>query len=1069
MKYVYHCPKVAFLQRACLSSGQLTLTLKLIVFALVFSLVQVSAKEHHGKIIITLSDVHIKGTVIDSATGEPLTGVTIQIKGTTNGTTTDANGKFDIEVSDNAVLIVSSLGYNTQEIKVDGATTLNIHLSASKSALNEVVVTALGIKQEKKALAYATQVVNGTSLEKVREPTALGSLTGRVAGLDIQNTTNLFENPGISLRGETPLIVIDGIPEPNADPWKINADDIESVTVLKGTSAAALYGAQGINGAILFTTKKGTIGKLTVDINSSTQFQTGYLVIPKVQTQYGDGDNGVYSYVDGSGGGTEGGGWVWGPELNQKDPSTASGYWETPQYNSPIDPATGQLVPLPWISRGANNIKNFFRMGMLSTNAISASEGSEKGSFRISATNEYQQGIMPNTSLNIISFSAGGEYAITPKLHMNTKLTFNKEFSPNYPTIGYGPVNVLYNLILWMGADVDIRDLRNYWVKGEQGIQQLNYNNSWYNNPYFVANQLLNGYTNDNTFGEATFTYTFNKDLSLEFRNGFNESDVNETYEEPYSYISYDYISEGNYSITKNNNFDITSDLILTYKHTFSKNFNINITAGGSNFFANYQSDYISTNGLSIPGLYNLGNSINPLAGSNSILQNRISSLYGMLNMEALHFLYFSFTGRRDQVSTLPVNHDAYFYPSAGISAVISDIVKLPKVISFLKARSSWALVNSGVISSSNPYAQLLTYSIGTKWNNVPSLSWPNTAIAPTLLPESTLSGEYGLVLGLFNDRINIDATFFRNKDYNNLTTVPQSQASGYSSVLTNAISFIRKGWEYMFSATPVEGENFKWNTSINFSNVHTWLQKAAPGQHGYYETYIKQGQRIDGAYITQARTPKGVPIDYSNGYEATAPYASLLGYTDPVGIYGWQNSLTYKKFTLSFSFDGRLGGLIYSTTNQKMWWGGTSPGTVNKYRVAANQGISNYVAPGVVVTGGNVTYDANGNIVTDTRTYAPNTTPVNYISFMQTTSGDMLNHYFYYSGTYITLRALSLTYTLPSELLKGIFNTASVSLIGNNLFILDKIPNIDPDALGDGNMQSPAIRSVGVNLNLRF
>jgi TonB-linked SusC/RagA family outer membrane protein len=1040
----------------------------LILFFLMISFIGTGHSEPANAKAAIFPPEQIGGTVTDSVSGKALAGVTIQVKGTTVGTTTDANGHFNLEAPEKTTLMVSYLGYQTKEILVNGVTSLNIQLSTAHSALTEVVVTALGIKKEKKALAYATQEVSGASMEKAKSPTALGSLTGMVAGLDISNTTDLFRNPGISLRGKTPLIVIDGIPEPGADPWKINADDIESVTVLKGTAAAALYGAMGINGAIMYTTKKGKKGKLSVEINSSTMFQTGYTVIPKVQTQYGDGDNGVYAYVDGSGSGTEGGGWVWGPKLDQKDPSTSSGYWETTQYNSPRDPNTGKLIPLPWISRGKNNIKNFFQTGLLSTNSISASAGNDKGSFRLSASNIYQRGLVPNTSLTNSSFTVGGDYALTSRLHVDTKLTYNKEYSDNYPTVGYGPPNILYNLILWIGPDIDIRDLKNYWVKGKEGLQQRNYNLSWYNNPYFVAYQLLNGYTKDNSFGEATFSYDIAKDFSLKFRNGFNEYAEDETYKEPYSYIAYSYISKGNYSVSKNNYFDITSDLLLNYKHTFSKDFNISVTAGGSNFYANYQSDYAGTDGLTIPGFYNLANSTNPPKVSNTIQQRRIFSLYGMLDVEALHFLYFSFTGRRDQISTLPVNHNAYFYPSAGISAVLSDAIRLPESISFLKVRASWAEVNSGVIDKNNPYAQLLVYSIGNKWNNTPSLYWPNTAVSPDLKPATTLSGEYGLVLGLFGNKINVDATFFRNKDYNNLTTIPQSQASGYSSVLTNALAYIRKGWEFVLSGTPVENDNFKWQTGINFSNVHTWLKEAAPGQNGYYGTYIKEGQRTDGIYITQSETPKGIPIYNPNGYEAYDSYAHFFGYSNPDWIYGWQNSLTYKNFSLSFSFDGRLGGLIYSTTNQKMWWGGTSPGTVNKYRDDANEDKSTYVAPGVVITSGSVTYDAHGNIIKDTRTYTPNTTPVNYISFMQTTSGDMLNHYFYYSGTYIRLRELALTYTVPSHWIQGVFSAASVSLIGNDLFMLAKIPNVDPDAESD-DLQTPAIRSLGVNINLKF
>lgn len=1018
--------------------------------------------------VVMFQPVHIEGTIRDSANGNLLMGVTVQIKNTTVGTTTDAYGKFSLDVPDNAILKISYLGYDTKEISVAGKTTFNIELSAARSTLNEIVVTALGIKKEKRALAYSTQEVSGEVMEKAKTPTALGALTGRVAGLNIQNSTNLFRNPGISLRGESPLIVIDGVPDPGADPYKINADDIASVTVLKGTAAAALYGSMGINGAILYTTKKGEKGKLSVEVNSSTLFQVGYTVIPKVQTQYGDGDNGQYAYVDGSGGGTEGGGWVWGPKLDQKDPGTASGYWETTQYNSPRDPNTGKLVPLPWISRGKNNIRNFFQTGMLSTNSVSASAGNDKGAFRISASHIYQKGIIPNTAVNNSSFTVGGNYALTSKLNVDTKLTYNKEYSNNYPSVGYSPENILYNLILWIGPDIDVRDLKDYWVKGKEGLQQRNYNLSWYNNPYFVANQLLNGYTKDNTFGEVAFDYQLTKDLSVKFRNGMNNYAVDEDYKEPYSYIAYSYISQGNYSATKNNYFDLTSDLILNYKHQFSDNLNISLTAGGSNFYSNYKSDYASTDGLTIPGFYSLSNSTNPPKVSNNAQQHRIFSVYGMLDVEALHFLYFSFTGRRDKVSTLPVDHNTYFYPSAGVSAVLSDILKLPRAISYLKARASWAEVNSGVINTNNPYAQLLTYGIGSKWNNTPSLYWPTTAISPGLKPATTFSGEYGIVLGLLDNRINIDATYFSNKDYNNLTTISQSQASGYSSVLTNALTFMRKGWEFVIGGTPVKNADFSWNTGINFSNVHTWLSKAAPGKDGYNGTYTKEGQRTDGIYITQSQTPDGTAIYNSNGYEAYDPYAHFFGYSDPDWIYGWQNTFTYRNLSISLSFDGRIGGFIYSTTNQKMWWGGTAPGTVTKYRDDANEDKSTYVAPGLVVTSGNVTYDSHGNITSDTREYAPNTTAVNYISFMQSTSGDMLNHYFYYSGTYLKLRELALTYTLPSNWIRGVFSSASISLIGNDLFLLAKLPNADPDAESDP-LNAPSVRSMGVNVNLKF
>ncbi len=1014
----------------------------------------------------------LEGTVRDSATGKPLVGVSIVIQGTSRGTATNTNGKFKLNVPDDAILTVSYIGYQTKTIVVDGRTNLDIRLPLSNKTLDAVMVTALGIKKEKKALGYSTQEVSGDVLEKVKTPTAIGSLVGHVAGLNISKSTSLFRNPGISLRGKTPLIVIDGIPQPDADPWKINSDNIKSISVLKGTAAAALYGSIGINGAILYTTKKGKQGKLQVEVNSSTMFQTGYTVIPEVQTEYGAGFHGEYEFVNGEGGSKEGAGWIWGPKLDQKDPSTKSGYWETPQYNSPRDPNTGKLVPLPFISRGKNNIKNFFRTGILSSNTVSATAGNDKGSFLISASHIYQKGKVPNTSVNNSSFSLGGDYNLTPNLNVNTKLTYNKEYSNNYPTVGYGPKNYLYNLILWIGADVDIRDLRNYWVEGKEGLQQRNYNLSWYNNPYFMAFEYLNGYKKDNAYGQVTFDYQINKDFSLTFRNGFNASFAQTTANEPKSYIAYGVISKGNYSINKANHFDITSDLMLKYDHQFSNNFGLNVTLGGSNFYIINRTNYVSTDGLTIPGFYNIGNSTNPLQGSNSIRQRRTFSLYGMLDVNVLGFLYLSLTGRRDRVSTLPIDNNAYFYPSANISVVLSDALDLPRAISYLKVRGAWAKVNTGVINKNDPYAQLLVYGIGGKWNNIPSLTWPSNSIDPGLVPATTNSQEYGLVVGLFNDRINVNATYYKNKDYNNLTTVSQSSASGYSAVLTNALTFVRKGWELVLNGRPVDNRNFKWKTGINLSSVHRWLKTAAPGHDGYYNTYIKEGERTDGIYINNAVTPDGTPIFQANGFGAFAPYAHLLGYSDPDLIYGWHNRLSYKNFSLNIAFDGRLGGLFYSTTNQKMWWGGKAVGTVNEHRVASNNGKHNYVAPGVVVANGSVTYDSHGNIIKDTRTFEPNTTAVDYESFQTSNSGGgMFHNYWYYPKTYVKLRKVALTYTLPSNWTKGIFKQASVSFIGKNLLLFAKAPNVDPDNPGaeSGDMEAPSIRTMGFNINLKF
>ena len=1015
--------------------------------------------------------IPVSGSVRSESDQRALSGVSIVVKGSARGTTTNEAGTYSISVSKNAVLVFSYTGFASQEIVVKGQINGDIYLQQGDGGqLSEVVVTtALGIKKRQRALGYSVQEVNGETLAKVKTSTAIGALTGKVAGLNVLNTTDLFQNPTITLRGRTPLIVIDGIPDPNADPYKLNADDIESISVLKGTAAGALYGALGVDGAILYTTKKGKKGKMSVDVNSSTMFQTSYTVVPKVQTQYGNGDAGKYAYVDGSGNGTEGGGWIWGPKLDQPDPSTPSGFYETTQYNSPVDPVTGKLVPLPWTSRGRNNIKNYFRTGILSTNSVSASVGTDKGSFRISASHIGQKGVVPNTGVNNTSFSVGGNYMLTPKLTVDTKLNFNKEYSDNYPTVGYGPPNILYNLLLWIGPDIDIRDLKNYWLTGREGLQQRNYNLSWYNNPYFVANELLNGYKKNNNFGQVSFDYKFSKDFTAKFRTGFNQFSVDQDVKEPYSYIAYDYISRGNYSTTNTNYFDITSDLILNYSHHFSDNLNISVTAGGANSYRNEKSAYASTDGLTIPGFYNHSNTINAPVTRNYLRERRTASAYGMVDIETMRFLYFSFTGRYDKTSTLPLENNGYFYPSAGVSAVLSDVLKMPKAVSFLKLRGSWAKVNSGFIGNGNdPYEHLTSYVIGEKWNITPSLDWPSTAISPTLVPATVISGEYGLSAAFLNNRITVDATYFRNKDYNNLVRVPLSEGSGYAERLKNANVYIRKGWEFVVGGTPVKTRNFKWETGVNFSSVHRWLKDATDNSEGYIDL-LKEGERTDRVFITESRAPDGQAIYNANGMQAYEPFGQYYGNDDPDWIYGWQNTFTYKNLSLSLSFDGRLGGLIYSTTNQKMWWGGTAPGTANQFRDDANAGKNTYVGPGVVVVSGKVEYDGHGNILSDTRKFEPNTTAVNYISFMQTTSGAMLNNYFYYSGTYLKMRELALTYNLPAKWTKGVFNTASISFIGNNLFLwAAKLPNVDPDAESD-NLQTPSMRSMGININIKF
>lgn len=1008
------------------------------------------------------------GVVKDAVTGEPLIGVTVSLTGTTYGTMTDIDGGFVIEAEDGQILELSYIGYTTQQLKIGTQTNFTVNMLETSSGLDEVVITALGIKKEKQALGYAVQDLSGKALEKVKESNAVSSLTGKVAGLNIKNSSDLFQNPEISLRGASPLIVIDGIPDRTADIWRVNSDDIENISVLKGATASALYGSVGRSGAIMITTKKGKEGKLTISFNNSTMFQTSFLRKPERQTVYGNGNQGVYAYIDGTGGGTEGGGWIWGPRLDQRDPSTASGYFETPQYNSEIDPATGKLIPLPFISRGKNNVENFFRTGVIQANNVAVDWGNDKASYRVSISNQYQKGIVPNTDLNNTSFSIGGQLTPTDKLRISANYTYNKQFTDNFPEVGYGPTNYLYNLLLWTGTDVDIRDLKNYWIPGKEGVQQRHYNISYYNNPYFQAFEYMRGYDKNNSFGNYNLEYEFYDGISFKSTGGINYYGLNRTYKEPKSYIGYGDKSRGNYTVMNENFFDITTDFGIKVNKELTDLLQLSGEVAYSRYRRNWNKLTSATDGLNIPGFYNLDNNAGPsIISSNREEKEGINSFYGFVDLSYDSTYYLSLTARNDKVSTLPKGNNSFFYPSIASSVVISNLIGMPQWIDFAKVRGSWARVSEGRIGE-NPYSHIQGYEKGTTWDGVPSAYFGNSLLSSDLKPETSDTWEVGAYVRFFKNRLGIDLTYYQTNDFNNLIYMPVSSATGYENTLVNGDRFKRKGFELVLDFTPVRNEVWEWISTVNLSKYNKYLTELS-NDRTQTDKYIKEGERTDGIYISQYQTDGQGNIVFENGYPVVDPYSRFIGYEDPYWTFGWTNTVNYKDFSLSFTLDGRIGGVMFSQTNQKMWWGGVDPGTVNQYRDDANEGKATYIASGVKVVSGELRYDSNGNIVFDNRVFAPNDVPVNYNSYMQTTSNNSEKNYHYYKQDFIKLRDIALTYQLkPAVLSKTPFSSLSVSLIGSNLWMASKIKNVDPDS-GKDALQTPTMRSIGFNINAKF
>lgn len=1013
-------------------------------------------------------DMTITGKVTED--GMPLAGVTIIVQGTQRGAVTDFDGNYEIQATEGDVLAFSYIGYQTQSKSIKSLNIINVVMVPDQQQLDEVVVTALGIKKEVKSLGYAVTEFEGSNMVKAQESNPISTLTGKVAGLSIQTPTDFFQDPSITMRGGTPLIVIDGVPNPNADFYEIRPDDIENISVLKGATASALYGSLGRSGALLITTKRGK-DKLSVEINSSSQYQSGFLRVPEIQTTYGTGDLGEYVYVDGF----EYSGYVWGPRLDQSA-NTASGFLETPQYNSPIDPVTGQRTATPFISKGRDNMKNFFRTGLLQSNNISITGGNEEGNFRVSISNSHQEAQVPNMDLDIYNLSLSGGYKISDKLNVDASLSYGRQESDNFPNLGYGSQSYLYS-IMWLGANVDLREMRDYWEEGQEGFQQKQYNKQWFNNPWFMAYEYNQGWYRNTTLGQVSLNYKMAENLNLNVKSGFSHYSLRTTQKEPKSYIrGFNDYSDGNYFVNNESNFNFNTDAVFSYSKEFSDKFTLSSNFGGAVRSAQYLQSSINTDGLIVPGFYNISNSLNPVVGDNREANEKVVSAYATLDLQMFNWWYLGFTVRNDWVSTLPTANNSFFYPSVSTSVVLSDMFELPTSISLLKLRGSWSQVSDGSISntddgslSNQPYNHIGAYNEGSTWNSVNSVNFPSVQINPDLNPATSDTWEVGIDARFFKGRLNFDAAYYNILDYNNLILVPVSETSGFSSRLENGGKFRRRGVELLLSGTPIKTKDFQWTVSTNWTQYRRYLEESPDGTGEFNN--VLEGNRTDEIWINVFQKSPGGQYIIRNGTRVPDPFVRNIGFDDSDWAFGIQQTFRYKNFSLGISGDGRLGGLISSITNFEMHWAGTHPNTVRSERDDANAGIASFVDPGLVVVEGNATFDVNGAITNDTRVFAPNSTPVNYISWAKDIyQKNETFEEFYYDETFFKIREIILTWQLPSNLIKNSFlQEASLSLVGRNLFLFTDVPQIDPDQGFDNQFQSPSSRSFGFNVNFKF
>lgn len=1075
----------------------------------------------------SFAQTSVSGRVLAQDDGAALPGVNILIKGTTNGTITDSQGNFSINVpSTDATLIFSFVGYTTIEVPLEGRAVINVDLPSDAQQLSEVVVTALGIEKDKSKLGYAVQDVRGEDLVKAREPNPVNSLVGKVAGLTVAPSAELLGPPQLYLRGKQPLFVVDGVPI-QSDTWNISADDIESYTVLKGPAASALYGSRGIYGAIQITTKRGSKDKrgFSVEFNSSTMVENGFLTIPKVQSEYGPGDHGRYAFADGKGGGLYDSDYdIWGPKFEGQ---------LIPQYDGVVDPDneytttfpngasfTGNIIPTPWVARGKDNLQNFLQSGVVSTNNVSVSTAGQNYDLRFSYSHNYQRGQVPTTKLDADNFNISAGVDLSPKVRFESNLNYNHQYTDNVPDVNYGPNSMIYNIIIWGGSDWNINDMKkNIWQPGKEGIQQQYAEYTRYNNPWFLSEYWTRGHYKTDIYGFMSLKWQIANGLDVVGRTQVNTYDLMRNEKFPYSATVYGREqAKGDYREDRRQLFENNTDILFTYFKNLTTDFTLRASLGANLRTLTYRSSYVTTDYLNVPGLYNFTNSLNPIRAFNFNSTMQVGSYYGYVDLDYKNFVSLSLTGREDKHSTLPSGNNAYFYPSASLSVVLSEKIAMPAPLSFLKVRASYAKVGSANTAASigpsyyysgagtNPleygsnyttpydgpnFRNSQSYNTGRVFNNNTGAYYANNLANPGLDPSFSETWESGLDLKFLQNRLSLDVTYFEAVDGPLIFNRRISETSGYTSTVDTGIKTQRKGWEITLNGTPVKKpDGITWDVLVNFSTYKEYLKEVYPGQDrieaSYFNgssdgniSYINIGDRIDRYYAyTFYRDGEGNLINDGGGRPIVNPIPQYLGNLNPDFVWGINNKLSYKQWSLNIQFDGRVGGKIVDYIQRQTYRGGriinTVQGEMGEARYQDYLGVKSWVGPGVAITSGSITADENGNITNlGELQFAPNTTA----TFLQ----DWISRYYaqeeanLISRSYAKLREVTLTYNLPSSLLQRTFiSRASISFISRNLLYFAERKDLDIDQYGNNlsgysSLQSPTTRRYGINVNITF
>ena len=992
----------------------------------------------------------ITGKVTD-AEGAALAGVSIQVKGTNTGTTTNASGEFSIEAVKGNVLVFSYIGFTEQEVTVGDDTRLNITLTGGSKAIGEVVVTALGIRKESKRLGYSLTKVNGDVLTQAREVNVANGLAGRVAGVNVSgvnggpgSSSNIVIRGVNSFSGGQPLYVINGVPMDNstrgsAGMWggadlgdgigNINPDDIEEISVLKGSTASALYGSRASNGVILITTKSGA-GKKGIGVEFNSNYVMDEIIDhTDFQYEYGQGLLGVKPTTQAAA--YQSGASSWGAKIDGAN---------TPQFDG---------VSRPY-SAHPDNIKNFYRTGSTFTNTIAFSGGNDNGNFRLSVSNLLNESVVPNSGIkrNTINLNVNGK--ITKKLLLQMVINYLIEKSNNRANLSDSPGNSNFG-ITFLPTTLDQEVLK---PGDNPDGSEINFGpNVYTTNPYFAANKFVNDLSRNRLIASGSLRYNFTDWLFAQGRIGRDYYADRNTSVTPSGTA---YYPAGNMNEASNNLSELNADFLVGANRKVGKDFDISLSFGGNMMKRSFENVWSSGDQFVIPFLYVLNNTKNKNTGY-GLFRKEVQSLYYSAEFSYKNMLFLNTTGREDWFSTLPTDNNHLFYPSVSGSFIFTELLKM-NFLNYGKLRAAWANTSG----DTDPYQTQLYYSISGNNNGFPigvinNANVPNGNLQPYRLNEF----EVGLEARLLKNRLSVDVAWFKRKTIEEIVSIPASITSGYSGATINIGEMENQGVEFLITGDVFKKSGFTWTSSLNLTKLNNKVLKLAEGQNnlalGESRSRNAFVQHVVGKPASQVmafdykRDASGRIIFDANGRPQQGTLEAMgSGYNDFFG--GWNNDFTFKNLSFGFLIDFKSGGKIYSATD----YYATGAGLHKMTLVGRETGI---VGDGVDPTGAKNTVNAKA---------------WDYYGAL----ANNVSSAFVYKADFIKLRQVVIGYNIPGSVFgKFPIQGMNISLVGRNLAVLKKdTPNIDPESnYSNGIAQGlelagvPPFRSIGINLNIKF